>query len=90
MEAVRSIYKDQHTSISILQISKDNMYAIFIFLIVYGYWAGHADCLLKCGSDSRGADQLAGLVYVCFTAFWKGKNSIIRQTYLNFITFLVN
>jgi hypothetical protein len=68
----------------------DYMYAIFIFLIVDELWAGHADLILKCGSDSRCADQLAGLVYVSFTAFWKGKNSIIRQKYLNLITFLVN
>jgi hypothetical protein len=62
------------------------MYAIFIFLIVCEFWAGHADLLLKCGFDPRCADQLAGLVDVSFT----GKNSVIRQKYLNFITFLVN
>jgi hypothetical protein len=66
------------------------MYAIFIFLIVHGLWAGHADFLLKCGSDSRCADQLACLVYVSFTAFWKGEHSLIRQKFLNSITFLVN
>jgi hypothetical protein len=66
------------------------MYAIFIFLTVHGFWAGHADLSLKCGSDPRCGDQLAGLVYVSFPAFWKGKNSILRQKYLNFITFLVN
>jgi hypothetical protein len=68
----------------------DYIYAIFIFLTVHWFRAGHADLLLKCGSDPRCADQLAGLVYVSFIAFWKGKNSIIRQKFLNFITFLVN
>jgi hypothetical protein len=68
----------------------DYEYTIFIFLITYGLWAGHADLLLKCGSDSRCADQWAGLVYMSFTAFWKGKNSLIRQKFLNSITFLVN
>jgi hypothetical protein len=64
----------------------DYMYAIFIFLIVHRFWADHADLLLKCGvrSDPRCADQVAGLVYVSFTAFWKGKKSIIRQKYLNY------
>jgi hypothetical protein len=64
------------------------VYAIFIFLIVHEFWAGHADLLLKCGSGPRCADQLAGLVYVSFTAFWKGKNSIVWQKYLNLILFL--
>jgi hypothetical protein len=63
MEAVRSIYEDQHMSISILQIRMDYMYAIFTFLTVHGFWAGYADLLLKCGSDPRCADQWAGLVY---------------------------
>jgi hypothetical protein len=51
----------------------DYMYAIFTFLIVHGLWAGYADLLLKGGSDPRCADQLAGLVYASFTAFWKGE-----------------
>jgi hypothetical protein len=46
----------------------DYMYAIFIFLIVHWFWAGHGDYLLKCRSDPRCADQLVGLVYVSFTA----------------------
>jgi hypothetical protein len=75
MEAARSINEDQHTSNSIQKIR----HAILICLIVHGFWAGHADSLLKCGSEPRCADQLAGLVYVSFTAFWKDKNSIIRQ-----------
>jgi hypothetical protein len=66
------------------------MYAIVIFLIVHGFWAGHADLLLKCESDPRCADQLAGLMNVSCTAFWKGKHSIIRQKFFNFITFLVS
>jgi hypothetical protein len=65
------------------------MYAILIFLTEHGFWTGHADLLLKCGSDPRCANQLmAGLVYVSFPAFWKGKNSIIRQKYLNLLLFL--
>jgi hypothetical protein len=66
------------------------MYTIFIFLIVHGFWASHTDLLFKCGSDPRCTDQLAGLVYVSFTAFCEAKSSILRQKYLNFITFLVN
>jgi hypothetical protein len=64
------------------------MYAIFIFLTVHGFWAGHADLLLKCGSDPRFAEQFAGLKYVSFTAFWKGKNSIIRQKFSTSLLFL--
>jgi hypothetical protein len=76
--------------ICILKIRMDYLYAIFIFLIVHGFLAGHADLLLRCRSDPRCADQLAGLVHMSFTAFWKGKNGIIRQKYLSFNTILVN
>jgi hypothetical protein len=60
---------------------KDELYVCNFYFLVHRFWAGHAGLVVTemwvWGSDPRCADQLASLVYMSFTAFWKDKNSMI-------------